>query len=113
VIEPNRELARGARAVPDRCQFTFCDIASTIEAAPAFAPMLATSGAMPPDDGRWACEVKWDGWRALVTIDGAVTIHTRRGRNATSSFPELAGLADSLGGRRVILDREVVAAVMA
>jgi ATP-dependent DNA ligase len=38
---------------------------STIATAPAFVPMLATSGPMPPDDGRWACEVKWDGWRAL------------------------------------------------
>src|SRR5215831_12352375 len=72
--------------------------------------MLATSGPMPPDDGRWACEVKWDGWRALVTIDGAITVHTRRGRNATSSFPELAGMADALAGRRVILDGELVAA---
>jgi bifunctional non-homologous end joining protein LigD len=72
--------------------------------------MLATSGPVPPEDGRWVCEVKWDGWRALVTIDGAVTIHTRRGRNATSSFPELACLADALNGRRVVLDGELVAA---
>jgi bifunctional non-homologous end joining protein LigD len=54
--------------------------------------------------------VKWDGWRALVTVDGGVTVHTRRGRNAASSFPELAGMADALDGRRVILDGEVVAA---
>src|SRR5262249_54301911 len=72
--------------------------------------MLATSGPLPPEDGRWAIEVKWDGWRALVTIDGAVTIHTRHGRNATSSFPGLAGMADALDGRRVILDGELVAA---
>jgi len=39
-----------------------------------------------------------------------MTIHTRRGRNATSSFPELAGMADALGGRRAILDGELVAA---
>jgi bifunctional non-homologous end joining protein LigD len=45
-----------------------------------------------------------------VTVDGAVTVHTRRGRNATSSFPELAGIADALDGRRVILDGELVAA---
>jgi bifunctional non-homologous end joining protein LigD len=65
---------------------------------------------MPPEDGRWACEVKWDGWRALVTVDGGVVVRTRRGRNATSSFPELAGLADALDGRRVVLDGELVAA---
>jgi bifunctional non-homologous end joining protein LigD len=58
--------------------------------------MLATSGPIPPEDGRWACEVKWDGWRALVPVDGVVTVHTRRGRNRASSFPELAGMADAL-----------------
>jgi hypothetical protein len=72
--------------------------------------MLATSGPLPPEDGRWAVEVKWDGWRALVTVDGAVTVHTRRGRNATSSFPELAGMANALRGRQVVLDGELVAA---
>jgi ATP-dependent DNA ligase len=65
---------------------------------------------MPPEDGRWAYEVKWDGWRALVTVDGAVTVHTRRGRNATSSFPELAGTGDAIAGRRVIPDGELLAA---
>jgi hypothetical protein len=36
------------------------------------APMPATSGPLPPEDGRWAAEVKWDGWRALVTVDGTI-----------------------------------------
>jgi bifunctional non-homologous end joining protein LigD len=72
--------------------------------------MLATSGPLPPEDGRWACEVKLDGWRALVTVDGAVAVQTRRGRNATSSFPELAGMAEALARRRVILDGELIAA---
>jgi hypothetical protein len=30
---------------------------------------------MPPDDRRWPGEVKWDGWRALVTVaddDGTI-----------------------------------------
>ena len=34
---------------------------------------------LPHDDGRWAFEVNWDGWQALVTVDGAVIVHTRRG----------------------------------
>src|SRR5215211_7086262 len=28
-------------------------------------PMLARTGPLPPDDGRWAHEVKWDGIRAI------------------------------------------------
>src|SRR5688500_18024201 len=76
----------------------------------AFAPMLATSGPFPPDNDKWCYEVKWDGRRALLTIDGKVTVHTRRGRNATADFPELAPMADTLKGRRVVLDGEQVAA---
>jgi bifunctional non-homologous end joining protein LigD len=34
------------------------------------APMLARSGPLPPDDGRWAYEVKWDGVRAIGHGEG-------------------------------------------
>src|SRR5215207_9407623 len=33
-------------------------------------PMLARTGPLPPDDGRWAFEIKWDGVRAMA-FDGA------------------------------------------
>ena len=33
-------------------------------------PMLATSGALPADDGRWAFEIKWDGVRAIALLRG-------------------------------------------
>ena len=33
-------------------------------------PMLARTGALPPDDGRWAYEVKWDGVRAIGYAEG-------------------------------------------
>lgn len=72
--------------------------------------MLATNAPFPPNDAGWAYEAKWDGWRTVITVDDAVTVHTRRGRNATDSFPELAGMADALAGRRVVLDAELVAA---
>ena len=32
-------------------------------------PMLATTGSLPPDDGAWMFEAKWDGVRALVHCD--------------------------------------------
>lgn len=77
---------------------------------PLLTPMAATNGPVPPDDGRWLWEVKWDGWRALVYVDEQVKVMTRRGRNVTASFPELHGLAEALYGRRVVLDGELVAA---
>ena len=74
------------------------------------APMLATSGALPADDGRWSYEVKWDGVRALVAVeDGRVSVRTRNGNDVTSGYPELGGLGAQLGSRQVVLDGEVVA----
>src|SRR5690242_3411881 len=43
---------------------------------PTFAPMLAST--LPPTGGAdWAFEPKLDGWRALIYVDGAVTVRTR------------------------------------
>lgn len=69
--------------------------------------MLATPGALPPDDGRWAVEVKWDGVRALVAVeDGRVRLTSRAGNDVTGGYPELA---DVRAPGPVLLDGEVVA----
>jgi bifunctional non-homologous end joining protein LigD len=74
-------------------------------------PMKAVSGELPPDDGRWAYEVKWDGMRVLahVAADGAVRLRSANGNDATTTYPELAALRDAVPGHDVVLDGEVVA----
>jgi len=75
-------------------------------------PMLATAGELPkPDDEtRWAFEMKWDGVRAVVYIDhGTVRVLTRNDREVVATYPELRGLGDVMGDRRVVLDGEIVA----
>src|SRR5438105_8644731 len=73
---------------------------------PTFAPMLAST--LPPTSGGdWAFEPKLDGWRALVYVDGAVTVRTRTGRDITEHVENLQGLAKL--GRRFVLDGELVA----
>jgi bifunctional non-homologous end joining protein LigD len=57
---------------------------------------------------RWSVEVKWDGWRAMVYIDGGLRVRTRSGRQVSDSLPELAGLVDAFAGRSAILDGELV-----
>lgn len=75
---------------------------------PHIEPMAAEVGELPPDDGRWAFEPKWDGMRALVELDGGeVRVRARSGRDVTVEFPELASLA-SLADVAV-LDGEIVA----
>ena len=50
-----------------------------------------------------------DGIRAQLRYDaGGVCLRSRPGRNCTAEFPELAELHDTLAGRNVILDGELV-----
>jgi bifunctional non-homologous end joining protein LigD len=73
-------------------------------------PMLAYTGDLPPDDGRWAFEIKWDGVRALAYLQGGrLELRARSGRDITPRYPELRPLAAALAGREVVLDGEVVA----
>jgi bifunctional non-homologous end joining protein LigD len=55
--------------------------------------------------------VKWDGWRALVYVEGGLKVRTRSGRQVSSSLPELEGLVDTLHGHTAILDGDLVACV--
>src|SRR5437764_13965460 len=50
-----------------------------------------------------AYEVKWDGFRALVSTEGGLEVRSRRGWRMTERVPELAGLPTGL-----VLDGELV-----
>ena len=53
-------------------------------------PMLARAADSPPDSADYIFEVKWDGIRALISLDeGAITIRGRNGLDITNQFPEL------------------------
>jgi ATP-dependent DNA ligase len=45
--------------------------------------VLARSGPLPTR-GDWAYEVKWDGFRALVSTEGGLRVRSRRGWNMTA-----------------------------
>ncbi|MCW2600955.1 MAG: polymerase LigD, ligase domain protein [Frankiales bacterium] len=69
--------------------------------------MLATTGALPLGE-EWAYEVKWDGVRALVAVEGgSVKATSRNGNDITGAYPELL----TLGGQTALLDGELVALV--
>jgi hypothetical protein len=65
------------------------------------AAMLACAGRLPVR-GDWAYEVKWDGFRAIVSSENGLEV--RRGWSMTELLPELAGLPKGL-----VLDGELVA----
>lgn len=73
--------------------------------------MLATAGPLPGPavEERYAFEFKWDGFRTLVAVGPkSARLWSRTGKDSTSVFPELAGLAAAVPVDS-ILDGEVVA----
>ena len=57
---------------------------------PPLDPQLARPRAGLPDGGGWAYEPKYDGFRAIVFVDGAeMTIQSRGGKPLGRYFPEL------------------------
>jgi bifunctional non-homologous end joining protein LigD len=71
-------------------------------------PMLARTADQPPADDDWAFEIKWDGIRALAHVADELRLVSRSGEDITRRYPELAGMAESLG-HAAILDGEIVA----
>jgi bifunctional non-homologous end joining protein LigD len=66
-------------------------------------PMLSRSGRLPTR-GAWAFEVKWDGFRAIVSTERELRVRSRRGWNMTPHVGFLAELPV-----RAVLDGEIVA----
>ena len=58
----------------------------------------------------WSYEMKWDGMRAILVVEGGrITLTSRQGNDATSRFPELRALGETLGQIEAVLDGEIVA----
>ena len=75
------------------------------------APMVATlADSLPADDEQWAYEMKWDGVRAVVHVDGGrPTAWSRNDIDITGTYPELRAMAESMGATQAVLDGELVA----
>jgi bifunctional non-homologous end joining protein LigD len=57
--------------------------------------MLSRPGPLPSGSG-WSFELKWDGFRALVSTEDGLRVRSRRGWNMTELLPELRGLPAGL-----------------
>ncbi|MEQ1885999.1 MAG: DNA ligase D [Bryobacteraceae bacterium] len=74
-------------------------------------PMLAEIAKNPPPASEdWLYEIKWDGVRALCSIeDGALRITSRNGNAIEKQYPELAILPHQLQAAQAIVDGEIAA----
>src|SRR6185437_2499897 len=72
--------------------------------------MAAVSVTKLPEGAEWLYELKLDGYRALISKDGAnVTIQSRNLKSLTRMYPTVATAGHRLKANQVIVDGEIVA----
>jgi len=72
--------------------------------------MAPTLAKIPPAGAEWLHEVKFDGFRAQVHVEGGnVTIYSRRGADMTRRFRRLKDSLTSIPADSTIIDCELVA----
>jgi DNA ligase D-like protein (predicted ligase)/DNA ligase D-like protein (predicted polymerase)/DNA ligase D-like protein (predicted 3'-phosphoesterase) len=72
-------------------------------------PMLARSAEKPPASNDYFYEMKWDGIRALISLDeGQVRIHGRNQIDFTQQFPELLVPEKAFRATSALFDGEIV-----
>lgn len=71
-------------------------------------PMLCDTLPAVPTSGDWVYEMKWDGIRAIISIDeGVLTIRSRNQNDITHLFPELQ-LPEAFIATSAVFDGEIV-----
>jgi bifunctional non-homologous end joining protein LigD len=72
-------------------------------------PMLSESADKPPAGNDYIYEVKWDGIRAMISVEaGQVRIYNRNQRDITAQFPELQGGEKAFRANCGLFDAEIV-----
>ena len=54
-----------------------------------YLPMLSRPARGPFNGDEWLFEIKWDGVRAIVYVDGELSLRNRNDRELAGQFPEL------------------------
>jgi DNA ligase D-like protein (predicted ligase)/DNA ligase D-like protein (predicted polymerase)/DNA ligase D-like protein (predicted 3'-phosphoesterase) len=72
-------------------------------------PMLSDSVETPPKGEKYIYEVKWDGIRAMISLEeGQMKIRTRNQHDVTAQFPELQVPDKAFRANTALFDAEIV-----
>jgi len=111
IWESNRKSSRTG-AKKKRPSIPGLELAKKLAQPPALSPMLATLHDEPFDSPDWIFEIKWDGYRALATLqDGKATLTSRKNISLNKFYPvqqalQQLGLNAVLDGEIIVLDDE-------
>ncbi len=79
-------------------------------AAPDFVAPMKALGVSAAPRGRWHCEIKFDGYRAIAAVSGRrVQLWSRNHNSLAESYPEVVEALADLKCDSAVLDGEVVA----
>lgn len=71
-------------------------------------PMKGVLGSLPPDDGQWSFEIKYDGYRTLAFVDGGRTrLQSTTLADVSRRWPEATSVHDGVHASSAILDGEL------
>ncbi|MBV9507484.1 MAG: DNA ligase D [Acidobacteriia bacterium] len=71
-------------------------------------PMKASLADKPPNGQDWLFEIKWDGVRAIASVDREeVRLQARSGLRCERQYPELAVIHHQIAAKQVVLDGEI------
>src|SRR5215469_10691423 len=74
----------------------------------AVETMKAALTERPPRGADWLFEVKWDGVRAIATIDHEeMRLQSRTGTRCERQYPELAVMPHQIAAEQAVLDGEI------
>jgi bifunctional non-homologous end joining protein LigD len=80
-----------------------------LQRLPFIVPSVPVLKPSPPTGPGWLHEIKFDGWRAQLTVDGEVArVLSRNGNDITKRFADIRIALASLPCRSVIIDAEIV-----
>ncbi|MGZ9033227.1 MAG: DNA polymerase ligase N-terminal domain-containing protein, partial [Rhodospirillales bacterium] len=110
-LTPPKAAPRGRSAASSKVRLA--DVAparAPAAALPEFVPpQLASLAETAPDGEDWLHEIKFDGYRTLVRIDGEdVRLFTRNGHDWTARYGDLPRAFRPLAGHRLLVDGEIV-----
>ena len=73
--------------------------------------MAAQTVKVLPEGEEWLCEVKLDGYRALLMKDGErIQIRSRNDKDLTRMYPTVTAAGQRLMAKQAVIDGEIVAA---
>ncbi len=73
-----------------------------------YKPMLTTLVNEPFDDAGWLFETKWDGYRAIASVENhQVTLYSRNEKSFNNDYPAVVAAVEKIS-HNVVLDGEII-----